>query len=177
MESSRYTQAVTPLAPTLNNMIDYHLARAPQNILSIRRDTISQLLNLASIRPGGRYLLVDDTSGLVLAAILERMGGSGRIMVLSENESPPAWPILESMNFGKAIVQKCVGSLNWAQAEEDYVPVEMVQPEREDDAEVVDDAKALKLKQKELAKQRKRNVVIDELNVLREELHRGNWDG
>lgn len=168
---------MTPLAPTVNNMIDYHLARSSANILNIRRDSISQLLNLASIRPGGRYLVVEDTSGLVLAAILERMGGQGRIMVLSENESPPAWPILESMNFGKDIVEKCVGVLNWAQAEEDYVPVEMVQPEREEVVEGQDDAKTLKTKQKELAKQRKRDAVLAELNGLRDELHQGNWDG
>ena len=158
-------------------MIDYHLARASANILNIRRDSISQLLNLASIRPGGRYLVVDDTSGLVIAAILERMGGQGRIMVLSENESPPAWPILESMNFGKDIVEKCVSVLNWAQAEEDYVPVEMVQPEREDLVDGQDDAKTLKARQKEQAKQRKRDAVVGELNDLRDELHRGNWDG
>lgn len=175
--SNRYTQAITPLSPTVNNMIDYHRTRDAQNILNIRRDTMSQLLNLASIRPGGRYLLVDDTSGLVLAALLERMGGEGRVMVLSENESPPAWPILESMNFGKEIVEKCVGVLNWAQAEEDYVPVEMVQPEREEMVEGQDEAKTLKAKQKELAKQRKRDAAVGELNDLRDELHRGNWDG
>jgi len=158
-------------------MIDFHLARASLNILNIRRDSISQLLNLASIRPGGRYLVVDDTSGLILAAMLDRMGGEGRIMVLSDNESPPAWPILESMNFGKAITDKCVGVLNWVQAEEDYVPVEMVQPERQDTVTGSEDPKALKLKQKELSKQRKREAVLEELNALRDELHRGNWDG
>jgi hypothetical protein len=102
-------------------MIDYHLARSSANILNIRRDSISQLLNLASIRPGGRYLVVEDTSGLVLAAIL--------------------------------------------------------QPEREEVVEGQDDAKTLKTKQKELAKQRKRDAVLAELNGLRDELHQGNWDG
>lgn len=33
------------------------------------------MLNLANIRPGGRYLAVDDASGIVVAGILERMGG------------------------------------------------------------------------------------------------------
>lgn len=81
------------------------------------------------------------------------------------------------MNFGKEIVEKCVGVLNWAQAEEDYVPVEMVQPEREEMVEGQDEAKTLKAKQKELAKQRKRDAAVGELNDLRDELHRGNWDG
>jgi tRNA (adenine-N(1)-)-methyltransferase non-catalytic subunit len=38
-------------------------------------DTLSQLLNLGNIRPGGRYILVDDASGIVVSAMLERMGG------------------------------------------------------------------------------------------------------
>lgn len=33
------------------------------------------MLNLANIRPGGRYIAIDDASGLVVAAILERLGG------------------------------------------------------------------------------------------------------
>lgn len=60
---------------------------------------------------------------------------------------------------------------------EDYVPVEMVQPEREDVVDGQDDAKTLKARQKEQAKQRKRDAVVGELNDLRDELHRGNWDG
>jgi tRNA (adenine-N(1)-)-methyltransferase non-catalytic subunit len=34
------------------------------------------MLNLANIRPEGRYIAVDDASGLVVAGILERMGGT-----------------------------------------------------------------------------------------------------
>lgn len=158
-------------------MLDFHLVRSPHNILSLRRDTLSQLLNLASIRPGGRYLVVDDTSGLVLASILERMGGQGRILVLTDNESPPAWPILEAMNFPKSIIENCIGYLNWAQAEEDYVPVEMIQPEREEVVEGKDDPKSLRIKQKEAQKLKKRGALLEELNDLRNELHKGNWDG
>ena len=33
------------------------------------------MLNLASIRPGGKYIAVDDASGVVVAGILERLGG------------------------------------------------------------------------------------------------------
>lgn len=33
------------------------------------------MLNLGNIRPGGRYLAVDDASGLIVSGILERMGG------------------------------------------------------------------------------------------------------
>ena len=34
------------------------------------------MLNLGNIRQGGKYLAVDDASGILIAGILERMGGS-----------------------------------------------------------------------------------------------------
>jgi tRNA (adenine-N(1)-)-methyltransferase non-catalytic subunit len=44
-------------------------------ILSLRIDTLSQMMNLGNVRPGGRYIVVDDASGLVVSAVLERLGG------------------------------------------------------------------------------------------------------
>ena len=41
----------------------------------MRVDTLGQLLNLANVHPGGRYIVVDDTAGLVVGAVLERLGG------------------------------------------------------------------------------------------------------
>lgn len=39
---------------------------------------------MANIRPGGRYLAVDDASGMVVSAIMERMGGKQENLLLSE---------------------------------------------------------------------------------------------
>lgn len=44
-------------------------------ILSLRIDTLSQMINLGNVRPGGRYIVVDDASGMVVSAVLERLGG------------------------------------------------------------------------------------------------------
>lgn len=85
----------------------------------LREDTLSQLLVLANIRPGGRYLVVDDTGGLVTAAIMERMACRGRIMTFTENDSPPAWGVLSTMNFSEREME-CVQWLNWMEADEDY---------------------------------------------------------
>ena len=115
----RFYQTVHPLAPSIPNLVNHYLERSPLSILSLRNDTMSQLLVSANIRPGGRYLVVDDTGGLVTAAILERMGCEGRILVLTESDSPPAWGILGAMNFGERELQ-CVKWLNWMEAEETY---------------------------------------------------------
>jgi Gcd10p family len=41
----------------------------------MRVDTLSQMMNLGNVRPGGRYIVVDDASGIVVSAVLERLGG------------------------------------------------------------------------------------------------------
>ncbi|KGK34308.1 hypothetical protein JL09_g6545, partial [Pichia kudriavzevii] len=38
--------------------------------------------------PGGNYLVTDETGGLIVYAMLERMGGRGRITLLHENDQP-----------------------------------------------------------------------------------------
>lgn len=86
----------------------------------MREDTMSQLLNLSNVRPDGRYLVVDDTGGLVTAAILDRIGCQGRIMTFVDADSPPGWGVLSTMNFSQDELA-CVKWLSWHEAEEDYV--------------------------------------------------------
>jgi hypothetical protein len=33
-------------------------------------------MSLGNVRPGGRYIVVDDASGMLVSAVLERLGGS-----------------------------------------------------------------------------------------------------
>lgn len=100
-------------------MVNHYAQRSPLSILQLREDTLSQLLVLANVRPGGRYLVVDDTGGLVTAGILERMGCEGRILLFTESESPPGWGVLNVMNFGERELA-CAKWLNWMEADEDY---------------------------------------------------------
>lgn len=96
------------------------------------------MLSLANIRPGGRYLAVDDASGVVVAGIIERLGGlllffltcrnahstagDGRVITICDTESPPAYPVMVTMNFPPGHVKPVLSSLNWATSEEDYTP-------------------------------------------------------
>ena len=73
---SRYSKSFTTIEPTIYNVCDYWFNKDQNRIRDIRTDTLSQMLAMANIQPGGRYLAVDDASGLVVAAILERMGGN-----------------------------------------------------------------------------------------------------
>lgn len=55
------------------------------------------------------------------AAAMERIGCTGRIMTFTDADSPPAWGVLNTMNFTERELG-CVKWLSWLQAEEDYVP-------------------------------------------------------
>lgn len=120
-EISRYLQSIHPIAPSAYNIAKHQFARLPQSILHLRDDTLSQLLSLSNVRPGGRYMVVDDTGGLVTAAILERMGCVGRVMTFTDADSPPAWGVLNTMNFSERELA-CCKWLNWFQAEESWAP-------------------------------------------------------
>lgn len=64
-----------------------------QRILDMSEESIGMMLNLANIRANGTYLCIDETGGLLVYFMLERMFGgnsdtkeTGKIIVLHENE-------------------------------------------------------------------------------------------
>lgn len=132
----------------------------------IRPDTLSQILNLASIRPGGRYLCVDDASGIVATGILLRLGGQGRLITICDIESPPAYPCMVQMNFSKEITS-VMSSLNWATADEEYAPI--VASSEPPTGRYKSEGQKSRLN--------KRKVASNELMRNREELFAGEFDG
>lgn len=67
------------LEPTVFNSCEYWFNKDPAKIRHIRIDTLGQMMSLANVQPGGRYLVVDDTAGMVIATMLERIGGTSSI--------------------------------------------------------------------------------------------------
>ena len=60
------------------NVCEYWFNKDQNRLRDIRPDSLAQMLNLANVRPGGRYLVVDDASGIVVSAVLDRLGGNYR---------------------------------------------------------------------------------------------------
>jgi Gcd10p family. len=117
----RYSKIFTTIEPTVYNVCEYWFAKDQNRIRDIRADSLAQMLNLANIRPGGRYLIVDDASGLLVSAILARLGGEGRVIALIDTESPPAFPVMQQFNFDPQVI-KPLASLNWATSLREYSP-------------------------------------------------------
>ncbi|KAF9015694.1 Gcd10p family-domain-containing protein [Cyathus striatus] len=162
----QYSKTFTTIEPTLYNVCEYWFTKDQNRLRDIRIDTLSQMLNLANIKPGGRYLAVDDASGLVVSGILERMGGEGRLLTICDSESPPAYPVMTNMNFGNGVTN-VLASLNWATTEEEYLPV--MPPSELPADQLKSDRQKVRLN--------KRKAANDLLMNTREELFNGEFNG
>ncbi|KAJ7109913.1 Gcd10p family-domain-containing protein [Mycena epipterygia] len=164
-KEAKYSKTFTTIEPTLFNVCDFWFRKDPNRIRYIRVDALSQMLNMANIRPGGRYIAVDDASGLVVSGILERMGGVGRLITICNTDSPPSYPIMVHMNFNKETVAP-LSSLNWATAEPDHTP--LIPPVDVPSDQIKSDRQQSRIN--------KRKAVTDLLNATREELFAGEFD-
>ncbi|TDL28112.1 Gcd10p-domain-containing protein [Rickenella mellea] len=122
-KEAKYSKTFTTIVPNLSNICDFWYNKDPNRIRDIRPDTLSQMLNLANIRPGGRYIAVEEASGMVVSSILARMGGQGRLLTICDVDSPPAYPIMSYLNFEKDAIHPVLSSLNWATADENHTPI------------------------------------------------------
>ncbi|KAJ7040317.1 Gcd10p family-domain-containing protein [Mycena alexandri] len=164
-KEAKYSKIFTTIDPTLFNVCEHWFRKDQTRIRDIRIDALSQILNMANIRPGGRYLAVDDASGLIVSGILERMGGDGRLLTICNTDSPPAYPVTVNMNFTNETVA-VLSSLNWATAEPGHTP--LVAPVDVPADQIKSDRQKTRLN--------KRKAALDLLNTTREELFAGEFD-
>ncbi|CAL1694467.1 unnamed protein product [Somion occarium] len=165
-KEAKYSKSFSTIKPTLFNVCDYWFKKDQSRLRDIRPDTLSQILNMANIRPGGRYLAVDDASGIVVAGLLERLGGQGRLITICDVESPPAYPVLTQMNFSKEVIS-IMSSLNWATADEEYTPVLTMADANADTPK----------SESQRSRVNKRKSMASALTQTREELFAGEFDG
>ncbi|KAF7337502.1 hypothetical protein MSAN_02223200 [Mycena sanguinolenta] len=167
-KEAKYSKTFTTIEPTLFNVCEYWFQKDPARIRDIRIDALSQILNMANIRPGGRYLAVDDASGLIVSGILERMGGKAAALLTwtyFTTESPPAYPVMVTMNFTSETVAP-LSSLNWAATDQNYTPV----------GPPIDIPSEKIKSDRQKSRLDKRKAAIDLLNSTREELFAGEFD-
>ncbi|KAF9225523.1 Gcd10p-domain-containing protein [Gyrodon lividus] len=166
-KEAKYSKSFETIEPTIYNICDYWFKKDQNRIRDIRPDSLSQMLNLANVRPGGRYIVVDDASGLLVSAALDRVGCEGRIISINDADSPPAYPVLTFMNYEKEILTRVLSTLNWATAQEDYTP--LLAPLDPPSGRIRSERQRLRLD--------KRKSASDMLMNTRQELFAGEFDG
>ncbi|XP_006894294.1 PREDICTED: tRNA (adenine(58)-N(1))-methyltransferase non-catalytic subunit TRM6 isoform X2 [Elephantulus edwardii] len=65
-----------------------YYAREPGKINHMRYDTLAQMLTLGNIHAGNKMIVMETCAGLVLGAMMERMGGFGSIIQLYPGGGP-----------------------------------------------------------------------------------------
>lgn len=111
-KQQKFLQQFTPQAITSSELLDIYTDKDAARIQNMTVETLGYLLSIANARPGGKYLVVDDISGVIVAALLERMGGEGTIVVAHENEHPNL-DSLKYLNLPQETIDACVKKINW----------------------------------------------------------------
>lgn len=111
-KEQKFLKRFTPVPIGTSELIEYYLDKEAHKVLDINEESLGLMLSMANIRPGGTYLVVDDMSGLLVAALLERMQGDGTIVVAHESEHANL-DCLKYMNLSEEYVDERVKSINW----------------------------------------------------------------
>ncbi|XP_023285862.1 tRNA (adenine(58)-N(1))-methyltransferase non-catalytic subunit TRM6 [Seriola lalandi dorsalis] len=87
-KKKKYENTVTILKPSCRILAMMYHGREPGKICHLRYDTLAQMLTLANIHAGSKVLVFDTCAGLVLGAVMERMGGYGSVIQMYPGGGP-----------------------------------------------------------------------------------------
>ncbi|CAG97941.1 tRNA 1-methyladenosine methyltransferase subunit GCD10 [Kluyveromyces lactis] len=87
-------------------------------VMDISQESLGMALNLANINSNGQYLCIDETGGLIVYAMLERMfagdsnsKANGKIVVVHENEHPNL-DLLKFSSYSDNFIQRHVKTIS-----------------------------------------------------------------
>jgi tRNA (adenine-N(1)-)-methyltransferase non-catalytic subunit len=107
----KFFKVFIPIKPTARALCDYYFSKNYEKIRELRIDTLSQMLTLANVRAGSKLLVVDDTCGLIVTAILERTGGIGETFCFHDGNNETL-DLLKYANFPEHVL-KSVTRFPW----------------------------------------------------------------
>lgn len=87
-KQQKHVQQVTLLRPTLMDLCETYMKQSRGKVCGLRFDYLSSLLCQADVRPGGRYLVLDNACGLVAASMAQRMAGYGKVYRVFRGSCP-----------------------------------------------------------------------------------------
>lgn len=97
-----------------SQLLKYYIEKDLPRMLDLSEETLGLILNYANVRPGGTYLLSDETGGVVLYALMERMRGQGTIVVVHENEHANNIALRYS-NYSEEEQARMIKTISWLQ--------------------------------------------------------------
>jgi tRNA (adenine-N(1)-)-methyltransferase non-catalytic subunit len=94
-----------------SELLEHFIEKEPTRVLDMSEESLGLLLALGNIQPGGRYLVIDETGGVVVNSLLERMRGIGEMLVVHENEHPNH-SALKYSNYPEDVLKRMVKTIN-----------------------------------------------------------------
>jgi tRNA (adenine-N(1)-)-methyltransferase non-catalytic subunit len=158
-KSRKYLRRFVVLPMDVSSLVQYVYAdKEPYRILELSEEVLSMMCSLANIHVGGRWLVVEDAAGIIVAAMAERMGllqdGTSKgskndamsakensITVLHQNTQPNLSLLKyfgfdrDSPSFSHPLFTN-LKSLTWLQLIEPESDSAYVEPERVPEAEI-----------------------------------------
>ncbi|KAJ3125038.1 tRNA (adenine(58)-N(1))-methyltransferase non-catalytic subunit trm6 [Nowakowskiella sp. JEL0407] len=114
-KEQKFSKSFRVFKPSARMMLELYTAKKAAKIRDLRIDTLAQMMTVANVRAGSRFIVVDDCAGMVLAAVLERMQGEGTVMLLHPNDMP-SYHIVTEMDFSEDIMST-IQTLSWSRLE------------------------------------------------------------
>ncbi len=151
-----------------SQLLQYYLEKDSSKVLDMSEETLGLLLSLGNIQSGGRYLVIDETGGVVVSGLLERMRGFGEIVLVHENEHANL-SALEHSNIPQNVQHKMIKTLNLLQ----FFEPETEKVEWNDLSE--EELKEMKSNKKAHYHRRRQNAI--DTNAAIENATRGKFDG
>lgn len=98
-KQKKYDEVISILRPSIRLLNNMYYSQDPLKIANLRIDTLSQLLCHVNVQPGGNFAVFESgTQGLVTAAMLHRMGTTGRLVQVYHGNHPQR-DAVDLMNF------------------------------------------------------------------------------
>ena len=100
-KQKKYCTAMVLCRPTARNICESYFQKHPGKICGLRIDSLALLMNMANIAAHSKVLIFEHTPGLILASVLERLGGYGQVCTLHEGKV--LMDIVRYLNFEERI--------------------------------------------------------------------------
>ncbi|KAJ1969333.1 tRNA (adenine(58)-N(1))-methyltransferase non-catalytic subunit trm6 [Dimargaris xerosporica] len=163
-KKSKYSKEFTVVDPTLHNLWHFFFTRNSTKIRDIRIDTLAQLLAMLNVNAYSRLLVVDDTHGMVLSAVLSRLGANpqGQVLALHEGDSAN-FDLLKLMPLSTTVSRQLM-YLSWSRINPD-APVQF------------DDKDMTEMSELDRRGHERRKATFLRVQAAQTALWQGGWDG
>jgi tRNA (adenine-N(1)-)-methyltransferase non-catalytic subunit len=157
----------TTIQTTVKEMCKHFFESNQQKTYHLRLDTLTQMMSYGNVHAGIKILSVDDTQGLVNSAMIERMGGSGKIISIFGDK--PALDVIRYSNYSKE-QESVFNSFHWSNIENPIESDALLNGEEKIDETDPDQVEKFRVKKEKFDKK------VDRIHQNREEFVQNNFD-